>query len=437
MLTRPLNLLSNGNKLEEADLVQLTKMNGQFTHVLFGSKNKIACIKKCELHGTDYIYLSLEEFANYLSDVPTISNRNAGRAWFHWSGKNRKTDGIGFYPDVSSAPPTHFNTYIPSPVKPKEGDCSVYLNHILEVICANDAKVFEYVMQYFAHIIQKPQDKPSVAIVLKSVEGTGKGTMMRPLLQIVGSHGIQINGDRHITGQFNSAVANKLIVFADEVDLTSSRSAESVKAFISERTVLLEKKGLEAVPIPNYSRLIVASNRSQVISAGLRERRYLVLEPSSHKAQDKAYFESLHAWISNNGAEKLLHYLLQKNIENFDPFQAPITQGLIEQKLQSLPPHYQFIKEQISDSWPFQHAADIVKISDLVKTYGDWCRQQRITVNPAGASSEIGKLMTSLAGKPSGRTDRGNGKTYDVSNLTNMRKHFAQHIGLKPSDIFI
>jgi putative DNA primase/helicase len=441
MLTRPLNLLSNGNELTEADLVQLTKMNAKFTHVLFGSKNKIAFITKCELHGTDYTYLSLEEFATYLSDEPHISKRNAGRAWSQWSGKNRKTDGIGFYPDVSRAPATHFNTYIPSPIKPKEGDCSAYLNHILEVICANDSKVFEYVMQYFAHIIQRPQEKPSVAIVLKSVEGTGKGTMMRPLLEIVGSHGIQINGDRHITGQFNGAVANKLLVFADEVNLTSSKEADKVKAFISENTVLLEKKGLEAVAIPNYARLVLASNNSQVISAGLLERRYLVLEPSSHKAQDKTYFAPLYCWINEGGASKLMHHLQQLDIRDFDPFKAPVTEGLIDQKLQSFPPHFQFLKEHLTEPSLFLIGAQAqqtgtINISDFIKKYINWCLPQKINIKRSTAYSDVGKLMTALSGPPEGRSNRGNGKTYNVTNIALMRTRFAEHVGLEPQDIF-
>jgi putative DNA primase/helicase len=438
MVTRPLNLLSNGKEVTEAELVQLTKMNGKFTHVLFGCKNKIACIKECELHGTVYIYLSLEEFGNYLSHVSNISGRNAARAWFNWPGKNKKTDGIGFYPDVNRAPPTHFNIYIPSSVKPKEGDCSTYLNHILEVICANDAKVFNYVMQFFAHIIQRPQEKPSVAIVLKSVEGTGKGTMMKPLLQIVGSHGIQINGDRHITGQFNGAVANKLLVFADEVNLTSSKDADKVKAFISEDTVLLEKKGLEAIAIPNYARLVLASNNSQVISAGLRERRYLVLEPSSHKAQDKTYFAPLYFWIKEGGASKLMHYLQQLDICDFDPFKAPVTEGLIDQKLQSLPPHYQFLKEYLTEPslFPTLRNVGTIKISDFIDKYIYWCDPQKININRNRARSDLGKLMTTLAGPPEGRSNRGNGKTYDVSNVALMKTRFAELIGLEPQDIF-
>ena len=64
-----------------------------------------------------------------------------------------------------------------------------------------------------AHIIQKPDEKPSVAIVMKSVPGTGKGTTVKPLLQILGQYAAHINRGRTYLGRFNSILANKLLVF--------------------------------------------------------------------------------------------------------------------------------------------------------------------------------------------------------------------------------
>ncbi|MFI3135943.1 MAG: hypothetical protein QX197_04120, partial [Methylococcaceae bacterium] len=59
------------------------------------------------------------------------------------------------------------------------------------------------------------------AIVLKSVEGTGKGAMVEPLLMILGTHGNKTNGSYSLAGRFNGIVANRLLIFADEVDLTA------------------------------------------------------------------------------------------------------------------------------------------------------------------------------------------------------------------------
>jgi putative DNA primase/helicase len=427
--------LSNGKELDDDEVSQLMAMNKLYTHVLFGSKNKIVCLKSSETYGQAHVFMAMVEFTHYTSDLPNIAGRNAGNAWTKWPGKNKKLDGVGFYPNENECPLGFFNTYIKPNVHAIEGDCSAYLEHLRDVICDQDLKAYEYLIQYFAHIVQKPQQKPNVAIVMKSVEGAGKGTMMKPLLQIFGAQGIHLNGDRHLTGQFNGVVANKLLIFADEVNLTSATTADKLKAFISESTVQMEKKGLEAIEIPNYARVIFASNRSHVIAAGTKERRYLVLEPSPIKAQDSQHFNALHQWIENGGASRLLRYLLDIDLETFNPFKAPSTTALIDQKLQSLSNAHQYIFEQLINHTGFATTARI-SATELLNEYQFWCDAKNISTKPAASRSQIGKLLTAIAGPSCGRSDRKEGKFYELPGIQIMREKFAELLNLEARDIF-
>jgi putative DNA primase/helicase len=427
--------LANGKELTVDEVTRLKEMNKLFTHVLYGGKNKITFLTSSETIDQTHIYMSLDEFAHYTSDLPNIAGINAGRAWTRWAGKNKKLSGVGFYPNQDKCPVGFFNTYIKPSIRPIKGDCSIYLAHVHDVICDKNQKAYEYLIQYFAHIVQRPEEKPSVAIVMKSVEGTGKGTMMKPLLQILGAQGIHINGDRHLTGQFNSATANKLLVFADEVNLTSSIIADKIKGIISESTVQMEKKGLEAIAIPNYARVVFASNRGHVINAGTKERRYLVLEPSPLMAQNNLYFERLNQWIDNQGAQALLHYLLNVDLEKFNPFKAPSTNALIEQKLQSLNNSHQYVYEQLVNNANFASVARI-NVRQIISEFHTWCQVRNIEVTPASARSQLGKLLTAIAGPSSGRSDRDGGKVYELPTIQVMREKFAQLLNLEAQDIF-
>lgn len=429
------NCLANGKELTDEELERLQEMNKHNSHVLYGGKNKVAFLTANEVLGQTHIFMSMIEFAHYTSDLPTIAGMNAGRAWTRWAGKNKKLNGVGSFPDEEICPHGFFNTYIKPNIIPVEGDCTHYLTHLRDIICDKDQRAYEYIVQYFAHIVQKPQEKPNVAIVMKSVEGAGKGTMMKPLLQLFGAQGIHINGDRYITGQFNSAVTNKLLIFADEVDLTSTATADKLKAFISESTVQMEKKGLEAVSIPNYARVIFASNREHVISAGTRERRYLVLEPNAVKAQDTDYFRALYKWIDDGGAPKLLHYLSHIDLTGFNPFQPPSTSALIDQKLQSLNDAQQYIYEQLIDSKGFAKTAR-VEASKVINDYHSWCENRDIRVKLSAARSQLGKLMTMIAGPSLGRSDRATGKYYELPDIKVMRENFAGILNLSAQDIF-
>ncbi|MCI2283011.1 DUF5906 domain-containing protein [Colwellia sp. MSW7] len=190
--------------------------------------------------------------------------------------------------------------------------------------------------------LPKAAVKPTVAILMKSAEGTGKGTLYKLLKKMLGLNANQVNGHYQLTGRFNSVIAGKLLIFGDEVDLTSKVVFDKVKGIISEPTISLELKGIDAEPVPNFARFIFAGNHSQILRAGTRERRFLVLEPSSKRVDDKKYFSELNALIDGDGAAYFLEYLLNIDITLFEPYKAPATKGLIEEKLSSLPPILSF-----------------------------------------------------------------------------------------------
>ena len=92
------------------------------------------------------------------------------------------------------------------------------------------------------------------------MQGTGKGLLTKPLLEIFGQHGTHVNGHANLTQRFNSTVANKMLIFGDEVDLKDIRVADKLKGLISESVIQLDGIGIEPDATPNYSRFIFASN---------------------------------------------------------------------------------------------------------------------------------------------------------------------------------
>lgn len=319
-------------------------------------------------------------------------------------------------------------------VKPVKGDCTLYLDHLKNIICAGDEISYTYLIGWLAHLFQQPDVKPNVAIVLKSVEGTGKGTMANPILEILGPHGNQTNGAYAIAGRFNGLIASRLFIFADEVDLTEKHVADKLKGIISEPSVNLERKGLEIEPLPNYCRLMFASNHTRVLNAGIRERRYLVLEPSSEKAQDSVYFEKLWAWIKDNGASKLLHYLLNVDLSEFNPYKCPQTKALIAEKLDNLSGVNRYFYNQIMLSEPFGGKARI-NANELVDDFIKWSKEDDIKVNIASARSLTGKMMAKLNIEVCGRSDRGQGKFYDLPTRIELVQQFAYFLDIPVKDM--
>ena len=100
-------------------------------------------------------------------------------------------------------------------------------------------------------------------------------------------------------------------LFADEAYWAGDKKAESVlKGLITEPTLLIEQKGIDAVQWPNRLHVLMAANADWVVPASYDERRFAVFDVSNKYAQGAAseserrdYFDALFHEIENGGVE--------------------------------------------------------------------------------------------------------------------------------------
>lgn len=392
--------------LSDGEVNALEGLNLRYTHVTIGGKHRVVSLKPCQVNGRSHVFEELSQFRNYFLHEKQIAKRSPGAAWLQWPGKAYKPGGVGFYPRPEKCPSDVYNLFTGWGVMPHHGDVSPYLEHLEKVICSGNQAAYEYLVGWLAHLVQKPDEKPSVAIVLKAIPGTGKGSMVKPLLQIMGQYGVQVNGAGQIAGKFNATMANKLMVFADEVTVNNSREADRLKGIISEDTINLERKGIDPEPMPNFSRLIFASNSEQVLRASVRERRYLVLEPAPEHAQEKNYFDRLHNWINADGAAHLMAYLQQVDISRFDPRRAPMTTGLVKEIVSNLPPAESYIYNELYSDRPFRGVARL-SASEEVERFIAVRRESGSEISAPAARRMIGHLLSAIGLERGGRADRG------------------------------
>lgn len=421
----------NGRKLSNDEFDALTNMNRLFAHSTAGTKNVIVSLRQNAVNNKEFSLEPFFEFRNRFLHEAKVAGLNKGDAWLRWSGKRYYPDGLGYYPNENLCPSTKFNMYLGFAVQPLEGDITPYLRHITNVICAGEKGPAHYLMQYLAHIVQEPQEKPSVAIVMKSTQGAGKGSMMKPIEQIFGNNYTQTNGAYLIAGRFNSAICNRLIVFADEVDLTNRKIADKFKALISESTVYLENKGMDPVAFPNYMRFIFASNHEQVLLAGNKERRYFVLEPSDQFAQDKNYFKNFYRWLDNNGAAYLLHYLLKLDISDFDPRRAPSTHALRDEITANLSTMESYMLHELCKVKPF--GASKVSAEDVRIRLVDYLSSMSLPPQTEPQlRSKIGKIFKNFKITRTGK--RGVNMLYHLPEAEEFRQKFKNKYGINPND---
>jgi Family of unknown function (DUF5906) len=223
-------------------------------------------------------------------------------------------------------------------VKPTPGSWQKLREHLLNVICSGETEHYEYVLSWSARLVQYPAEQGEVAVVMRGIEGCGKGIFARALRRILGQHGLAISNPKHLTGTFNAHLRDCVFLFADECFFAGDKAhVGTLKALITEPTLTIEGKYQNAIEVPNFLHLLMASNEEWVVPASLDSRRWLVLDVLGIRAGDHAYFDGIYEELNNGGYKAMLHELLKRDISEFNPRKVPNTIGLEEQRKLSLP----------------------------------------------------------------------------------------------------
>jgi hypothetical protein len=266
--------------------------------------------------------------------------------WLKHPGRHQYLGGIVFDPTGKHDDADTLNLWQGHAVKPKPGTWQRMQDHIFGIVCAGNHENYAWLCGWLARLFQQPAERGEVAVVMRGLEGCGKGILARTIIQICGRHGISISNAKHLVGNFNSHLRDAVFVFADEAFFAGDRLHEGIlKNLITEPVIMIEAKYANAIPMPNYVHLMMASNNDWVVPASLEARRYFMLDVLPDKIGDTAYFGAIQMELDNGGYEAMLYDLLNYDLTGFNFRKAPKTTALQEQQKLSL---------GISDTWWFE-----------------------------------------------------------------------------------
>jgi len=287
-----------------------------------------------------------ERYSNrYIEIVDVIGSKvqkigaQPAAAWWLCQPSRRQFDGLDLVPNGPAVlKGNRLNLWRGWGVEPREGDWSKMQQHIWVVLANEERKSFDYIRRWVAWKYQNAGERPEVALNFKGLKGTGKGVFMYSMLKAFGPHGLKIHNPQHLTGKHNKHLQNRLLVCADEAVWAGDKQAERVlKGMVTERTLTIEPKGVDAFAWPNRLAIIQSTNDKWVVPATWDERRYAVFEVNPVHIQQREYFERLFAEIDGGGAAAMLYDLLRLDLQGWHPrYDIPQTKALIEQKVQSL-----------------------------------------------------------------------------------------------------
>ncbi len=186
--------------------------------------------------------------------------------------------------------------------------------HVLNIICDGNEELNEYIWNWWAYLVQKPQKKPRTILVLKStLQQCGKNIITDFIGdKVLGKHLHYATSNlEKILGRFNSAIQARKLIVMNETGMSNGdwhRFNGHLKSLIMEGKVSIKRKGLELKRLNNF--------------AG-----YMVTMPGV-----------------------VMLYLLSRDLSKFKPGKIPTTKMKIDTMRDQLPNPIRFIIDYIS-SW--------------------------------------------------------------------------------------
>ncbi len=284
---------------------------------------------------------------SYRDEKGELKHVPMGNHWIN-SPKRRQFDGgMAFMPQHEGNVGNRLNLWNGFGVKPIKPDgrsgaagCNKFLEFMLNVICNGNEEHFDYLLKREATIFQK-RIRSEIALGLRTEEeGCGKGFYEKTMGHLLGHHAMQITNPKHIVGNFNPHLETLLRLTADEalfVGIHEHRNA--LFGLITEAKLTIEPKGYGVYTADNFLNISITSNAPHFLPVSGTARRFLIPTVSTIHMQDFAYFDAIQAQLDDGGYEALLYHLLHEvDLTGFNVRLVPQTEGLREQRNQSLAP---------------------------------------------------------------------------------------------------
>lgn len=239
----------------------------------------------------------------------------------------------------------YFNTFPGWGVEPCKGEWPLLEWHLRYAITGGVEREYDYFLNWMAHLVQYPGEKPGVALAIRGRKGWGKSLLFKLLAKALGVNAIVVGDNVQLTGRFNSHLRQKLLIVAEESFFSGSRRDESVlKHLVTDDSTTYEKKGLEAVQGKSYCRVVMITNEDWAVPASADERRYFLpsltdasyqqdLDADGHKGQ---FFPQLIREMENGGLEAFMWDMAHRHVTHDMIANVPETKGLSEQRALSL-----------------------------------------------------------------------------------------------------
>ncbi|KAA6375297.1 MAG: hypothetical protein EZS28_029176 [Streblomastix strix] len=206
-----------------------------------------------------------------------------------------------------------------------------FLGLVKDTISANDERVYEYISNWFAFIVQNVGKKTETATILKGLQGIGKNVFTNALCKLLAGYSSKniIDIDDFV-GKFNTAIENMMLAIANEMkNFGDSRisNMDVLKSIITESSFEINEKYVPKHEVENVVNIMIVTNNIYPLKIENSDRRYAVCECSPVHRRDLAYFTTLCNSFDEDFYNNLFTFFMTRDISQFNPRNIQMTQA--------------------------------------------------------------------------------------------------------------
>jgi putative DNA primase/helicase len=247
-------------------------------------------------------------------------------------------------------------------------------------------------IEWMAHLVQKPLENSKTCVVLAGGKGCGKDT----LGDFIGgwilgrSYYHNYTNTTQFWDPYDEARFGKIFVKLEEAQGEKNIQNEAAfKARITSEDMTVNPKGRKAMTMPNYARYFLTTNEASPVKLDDNERRFVVIPCSPELIGKMDYWRALRATLFNPaGAYSVATWLTEQTI------------GIFPRMLPKSELHKEIIETERTteerfamESGPW--AKEEMTATELFQEYRSWCLEHGHT--PTVNSRWFGRNLSQVA----------------------------------------
>lgn len=213
------------------------------------------------------------------------------------------------------------NTWRDTGIAPKDGEFGTIFQHFCNLF--PDGGERDHVIDYLAHLVQKPGVKIKHVLLTIGGQGIGKSAIGLLVKRLVGADNTREVGPSEAEGRFKARWGNQQVfIFEELMAVDRLKFYNDLKEWITQESVTVEEKHIQAYEAATPRGFLAFSNEQIPTRIAPDDRRFYVLR-SEMTQQSPDYYERLFDAINGAEAAAFKHHLMNRDISGFRPDARP------------------------------------------------------------------------------------------------------------------